>query len=83
MVNSQGHALINHVVESAHGLLHRGKTVGSVGVHDINIFQIQTLQRSLETFDDVLAGQTMVVNQDLAIAGSPVNLSTRSALRGP
>lgn len=69
-----GHALVNNVVESPDGLLHRGETVRTVGVHDVHILEVQTLQGSLEPLNDVFPRETVVVDEDLTIYGAPVDL---------
>lgn len=73
--NLQCHSLLDHIVESADGLLHGSQTVRSVCVHNVDVLEVETLQRGRETLDNVLARETVVVDKDLTIHSSPVDLS--------
>ena len=43
-------------------------------IYDVNIFQVETFERSLKTLDDVFPRKTMVVDKDLAVDGAPIDL---------
>lgn len=43
-------------------------------VDDVCVFEVHAGERGLETLDDVLPGETMVVNEDLTVRGAVVEL---------
>lgn len=43
-------------------------------IHDIYISKVEALERRLETLDDVFPRKTVVVDEDLAINGTPIDL---------
>jgi hypothetical protein len=45
-----------------------------VGVDQVDILEIETLQGGIDTLDDVLSGETQVVGGVVAIGLTPVNL---------
>ena len=57
----EGHAVFNEEVHGPNGLLDGRRRVGSVAVDDINIVHVEPLERGLGPFDDVLAGEALVV----------------------
>jgi hypothetical protein len=45
-----------------------------VSVDNVDILEAETLQRGLESFNNVLAGQTVVVDENLTVHGTIVDL---------
>lgn len=45
-----------------------------MGVDDVDVFEIESLQGGLEAFDDVLSRKAVIVDEDLAIDSAPVDL---------
>lgn len=64
----------DHVVERADGFLHRSQAIRAVRIHNVDVFQVQPLQRGFETLDNVLAREAVVVDEDLAVGAAPVEL---------
>lgn len=62
------------MVEGTDDLLHGGLAVGAVGVNQVDVLEIETLQGGIDTLDDVLSGETQVVGGVVAIGLTPVNL---------
>ena len=69
-----GHALINDKIESPHRLFHWSQAVGAMGIDDINIFQPEAIQRRLQSFNDVLPGQSMIIDEIFTVDSAPVDL---------
>lgn len=65
---------VDKVIEGPHGLLHGCVAVGSVGVDNINIVELKSLEGLVHSFNDVLARQTGVVDRVLAKRATPVEL---------
>ena len=55
-------ALLNYVVESSASLLQRGFIVGAMAEHDVNVLQLESLKRIVQTFNNVLTGSEPVVH---------------------
>src|SRR5690349_8244660 len=69
-----GHALVDDMVKGTNSLLHGCQPVRAMGVHNVDISQLKTLQRCLQALNDMLPGKTMVVDEDISIHGTPVDL---------
>jgi hypothetical protein len=70
-------AVVDEVVESTNDLLHGGVAVWTMRVDNIHIGQIQSLQRQVHALDDVLSGQTVVIEGLIGVGGvcpAPVDL---------
>jgi hypothetical protein len=53
-----------------------------VGVDDVDVFEVESLQRGCEPLDDVFAGQAVIVDEDLAVDCAPVDLVVFTISRG-
>jgi hypothetical protein len=62
------------VVEGADSLLDGRVAIGPVSVDQIDIRETQPLEGSVETLDDVLPGQALVVDDVVAVGLAPVDL---------
>lgn len=61
-------ALINESVHGTHRLLHwRAPEIRSMTVDNVDRVQLQTLQRSVHTLDDVLSGQSVIVGEAVSV----------------
>jgi hypothetical protein len=47
-----------------------------VGINDVNVFQLQPLERRFGALNDMFARETMIVDKDLPICQSPIELTT-------
>lgn len=45
-----------------------------MGVDNVDVFEVEALEGGTEAFDDVLAAQAVVVDEDLAVVAAPVEL---------
>lgn len=43
-------------------------------IDDIHVIQLQTIQRDMDAFDNMLARKAMVVDEDLAVGRAPIEL---------
>lgn len=71
------------MVEGADSLLHGGLAVGTVGVDEVDVFEVQALQGSVDTLNNVLSGETQVVDRVLAKCTTPVDLSLKEKKKAP
>jgi len=71
----KGLAGIDEVVEGPHVLLHRGASIGAVGVDDVDVFEIEAGERLVHALDDVLPRQAGIVDGVLAKLSTPIELS--------
>ena len=53
---------LDDVVEGPDRLLHGRQAVGAVGVDDVDVLEVKTLERGAEALDDVFARQAVVVD---------------------
>lgn len=71
----KGLAGIDEVVKGPHGLLHRGASIGAVGVDDVDVFEVEAGERLVHALDDVLPRQAGIVDGVLAKLATPIELS--------
>jgi len=50
-----------------------------VGVHNIDILEAETLKRRVESLDNVLSRKAVVIDEDLAVDGAPVDFCRQLA----
>jgi hypothetical protein len=62
------------MIEGTDCLLHGSQSVGTVSVNDVDVSEAHALKRCFETLDNVLAAETVVVDENLTIDGTPVDL---------
>lgn len=67
---------VDDVVEGADGFFHGSLAVGTVGKDDVDVFEIHSLQGGIDAFDDVFAGQALVVDDIVAKGLTPIDLPT-------
>lgn len=72
-------ALVDDKVERPYRLLHGRQPVGPVGVHNIDILEAETLKRRVESLDNVLSRKAVVIDEDLAVDGAPVDFCRQLA----
>lgn len=77
----KGLAGVDDVVEGADGLLHGRLAIGTVGVDEVDVLEVQALQGGVDTLDNVLSGEAQVVDGVLAKCTTPVDLSLDKAER--
>lgn len=63
------------MVEGADGLLERRETIRAMGIDYVHVGEGETRQRGGGAFEDVFAGETVVVYEDFAVGGAPVELN--------
>lgn len=65
------------MVECADGFLDGGVTVWTVGIDEIEIFEVKTLEAAVHTFDDAFAREAVLVYGAVAVGLSPVDLKNQ------
>jgi hypothetical protein len=45
-----------------------------VGIDDVDVVEVEALERGAEAFDDVFAREAVVVDEDFAVGAAPVEL---------
>ena len=58
--------LIDHIIHRPHRLFDRRRRIGPVTIDHIHILHLQSLERGLGAFDDVLSGEALVVGSGAA-----------------
>lgn len=76
----EGLALVDDVVEGADGLFDGGLTVRSVGVDEVYVVELKTLESGVDTLDNVLSGKALVVDGVVTKGTSPVDLTGQGFL---
>ena len=67
-------ARIDQVVHRPDGLLNRRVAIGSMAVQQVDVVELQTLERGFRALNQVLAGQAAVVDRVVAEGAAPVDL---------
>lgn len=70
----KGLARVDDVIEGADSLLHGRLAIGAVGIDEVDVLEIEALQGGVDTLDDVLAGETVVVDFVVAKGVTPEDL---------
>jgi hypothetical protein len=74
---------VDDVVEGSHRLLHRRQAVRPVRVHDVHVGELEARERGYEAFEDVFAGEPVVVDENFAVGATPVQLCVVVSKPGP
>lgn len=53
-----------------------------MGVDDVDVLEVEALEGGAEAFDDVFAGEAVVVDEDFAVGAAPVELEVRTIGQG-
>lgn len=72
----QGLACVNQVVEGAHRLLHGRVPIRAMGVNQVDVLQLESLEGLVHALNDVLPRQAAAVNLPVAKSITPVKLSS-------
>lgn len=71
--------MLNEGVYGTNGFFDRGSEIGSVEEENVDIVHLETLERSLESFDQVLARVTLLVG--IALSSTEEDLGRNDELR--